>query len=78
MLIQLGQFYISLIDIDRLRKALIQNWGVESQIRKQSEGNQLLLIGDSAIRFAKIIIPNLLPEFYYKLGKIGLTLLPKK
>ncbi len=64
-------------DINRLRDTLMKNWEIESQIRKQSEGNQLLLTGDSAIRFAKIIIPYLLPEFYYKLGKIGLTLLPK-
>lgn len=67
----------STIDINRLRSALVKNWEIESQIRKQAEGLQILIVGDSAIRFAKIIIPYLLPEFYYKLGKIGLTLLPK-
>jgi recombination protein RecA len=64
-------------DIEKLQKTLMRNWGVESQQRKQSDGIQLLIAGDSAIKFAKIIIPDLLPEFNYKLGKIGLTLLPK-
>ena len=60
-------------DIKILQKALVKNWDIESQQRKQKDGIQLLLTRDSAIRFAKTILPDLLPEFYYKLGKIGLT-----
>lgn len=64
-------------DVKILQKALVKNWNIESQIRKQKDGMQIFLTRDSAIRFAEIITPNLLPEFYYKLGKIGLTSLPK-
>lgn len=64
-------------DIERLQKALSQNWKIESQIRKQKEGNQILMTRDSAVKFTQIIKPYLLSEFDYKLGKLGLTQLPK-
>jgi len=60
-----------------LQNALLSKWQIESSLRKQKEGWQILITGESAIKFAQIIIPYLLPSFDYKLGKIGLTLLPK-
>ena len=64
-------------DINRLQKVLVRKWQIESQVRKQKDGNQLLITKNSAIKFAQIINSYLLPEFGYKLGKIGLTQLPK-
>ena len=57
-------------NINRLQKTLARKWQIESQIRKQKDGNQLLITKDSAIKFAQIIKPCLLPEFGYKLGKL--------
>jgi len=63
-------------DIRILQKALVKNWEIESQLRKQKDGIQILITRDSATRFAKTILPDLLPEFYYKLHSNFRKLIP--
>lgn len=64
-------------DIKILQKALETSHSIKTQLRKQKDGIQLLIVDPDSTKFAKIIQPYLLPQFWYKLGKIGLTLLPK-
>lgn len=65
-------------DLSLLQKVLLIRFDIEAQFRHQKDGTQLLLTEPSASRLAEIIQPYLLPEFWYKLGKVGLTQLPKE
>jgi recombination protein RecA len=65
-------------EIEILQNGLKRIYSIESQMRNQKDGVQIMMVGDSAIEFSRIISPYLLPQFHYKLGKIGLTLLPKR
>jgi len=60
-------------DILLLQKALVRIHCVESQIRKQTDGLQILIVEPFSSTFAEIIKPFLRKEMCYKLGKIGLT-----
>ena len=64
-------------DLSLLQKGLKTSHNIETRHRYEY-GIQLLIPEPSATRFARIIEPYLLSEFRYKLGKIGLTLLPKE
>ena len=64
-------------DIILLQKVMM-SYNIETQIRKQVDGLQILITEPSASRFAEIVKPYLRKEFWYKLGKIGLTQLPKE
>ena len=61
-----------------LRKVLNEKYNIETGLRQQKDGVQLLIVEPFATRLALIIKPFLLQEFYYKLGRIGLTKLPKE
>ena len=61
-----------------LMTALEERYAVKSQIRRQRDGLQILIVEPSASRFASIIRPYFLPEFVYMMGKVGLTQLPKE
>ena len=65
-------------EVEMLQKALKDKYSIEAQLRKQKDGTQLMMVRESAVEFARIISPYLLPQFAYKLGKIGLTQLPKE
>ena len=65
-------------DILLLQNALERIHSVKTQIRKQKDGMQILIVEPNASRFASIIRPYLREELTYKLGKIGLTQLPKE
>lgn len=65
------------VDLALLQSTLKHKYSIEAQFRQQKDGTQLLIVEPSATKFAQVIEPYLLPEFYYKLGKIGLTRLPK-
>lgn len=65
-------------DLVLIQETFLKKYGLQAGIRKQREGSQLIFTEPSASRFAAIIWPELLPEFRYKLGKIGLTQLPKE
>jgi len=64
--------------IVRLQDALRKKFDIEARLRKQKDGLQLLITEPSSSRMAAIIKPHLGTEFKYKLGKVGLTLLPKE
>ena len=57
-------------DIKVLMDALIENFEIVAQIRKQSDGQQLLIAGQSAERFYEIVQPFVLPNFEYKFGAL--------
>lgn len=64
-------------DIKRLRQALAKRYGLESKIRTQKDGLQLLLSGEHAQHFMETVLPHILPDFYYKFGALVNTM-PKE
>lgn len=65
-------------DLINLQKAFQKVYQVVTKFRNQKDGIQLIISEPSATRIYQIIKLYLLPEFNYKLGKIGLTQLPKE
>lgn len=57
-------------DLALLREALSKRYSIEATLRPQKEGLQLLIAGKNAERFVKIVRPHVLPNFYYKFGKL--------
>lgn len=68
----------SINDLQLLQAVLLEKFDLNAQLRIQKDGTQLLFTEPSASILAEIIQPYLLKEFEYKLGKIGLTQLPKE
>jgi len=64
-------------DLNLLRRALLDGFGIEASLRKQKEGLQLLIVGESAERFYKTVQPYVLPDFNYKFGAL-VNILPKE
>jgi hypothetical protein len=64
-------------DIGLLQSALLKNYGIESSLRKQKEGLQILIVGKYAEQFYEIVRPYVLPDFNYKFGALVNTL-PKE
>lgn len=73
-------------DLKKLQQALVENFGIETALRKQKEGKQIYILSQSVEKFIEIISPYLLPSMKYKLSfssnKLGLinlrlTQLPK-
>jgi recombination protein RecA len=64
-------------DIFKLQAALVQRYGIETKIRPQSEGPQILITGEHARTFMEIVAPYMLPNFSYKFGALVNTL-PKE
>ncbi len=65
------------VDIDILIKALKSKFGIEAQIRKQSDGLQILIVGKNAEQFFIIVRRYVFPNFDYKFGAL-VNKLPKK
>jgi len=65
-------------DLIYLQKAFQIFHHISTSFRYQQDGIQLMINEPSATRFYQIIKPYLLADFHYKLGKIGLTNLPKE
>jgi hypothetical protein len=63
--------------IVRLQDALAQRYGLESKIRTQKDGLQILISGESAHSFMLIVLPYTLPNFYYKFGAL-VNAMPKE
>lgn len=55
-------------DVIVLQNALILNFNIESKIRKQKEGPQILVVGRYAERLVETIRPYVLSELTYKFG----------
>lgn len=64
-------------EINILQQALTKRYQIESDIRTQKDGLQILMSGNHADAFYKVIAPYLLPGFKYKLGALVNTL-PKE
>jgi hypothetical protein len=65
-------------DVQRLIRAVEQQFAVEAYLRRQPEGFQIAIAGRSLERFVRLIGPFLLPEMTYKLPEAGRTYLPKR
>ena len=57
-------------DIIRLQDALAQRYGLETNIRTQKDGLQILITGEHAHLFMTIVAPYMLPDFSYKFGAL--------
>lgn len=64
-------------EISILQLALLQRYTIESSIRTQKDGLQILIVGEHARRFYEVIAPYVLPHFMYKFGALVNTL-PKE
>ena len=65
-------------DVERLINAITRNFGLKAKKRKQREGYQIYVSGESFERFCQLVEPFLLPEMVYKLPVARLTQLPKQ
>jgi hypothetical protein len=54
-----------------LQQALQANFAVEATVRKQKDGLQLLIAGQSAKQMVAVMRPYVLPEFTYKFGLLA-------
>lgn len=57
-------------ELAKLQEALLLNYDVEATIRPQRDGLQLMIAGQNAERFVRIIRPHVLPYFSYKFGAL--------
>ncbi len=64
-------------EITSLQKALLNNFGIETSIRKQQDGLQLMAVGPHAEHFYETVQHHVLPNFYYKFGAL-VNILPKE
>jgi recombination protein RecA len=64
-------------DIIQLQAALAQRYGLETTIRPQSDGPQILITAGYASKFMEIVAPYMLSNFTYKFGALVNTL-PKE
>lgn len=67
-------------DLKKLQQAFLENFGIETVLRKQKEGKQIYILSQSVEKFIEIISPYLLPSMKFKLGmtNLRLTQLPKR
>lgn len=65
-------------DVERLAHVLTQTFALETTLRKQAEGYQMVVVGRSLERFVRHVRPYLLPEMWYKIPRAGQTELPKR
>jgi recombination protein RecA len=64
-------------EVIRLQQALAQRYGLETTIRTQKDGLQILISGEHARAFKEIVTPFMLPGFSYKFGALVNTV-PKE
>lgn len=65
-------------DIERLIKCLQTKFELQAAIRKQREGCQIYISGNSFEKFSALIAPYVIPEMQYKLPLPRRTQLPKE
>lgn len=65
-------------EIKRLMGVLSSLYGLEVYCRRQKEGNQIVISGNSLEKFVELIKPYLLPSMFYKLPGGGQTRMPKE
>jgi len=58
----------SKFDLKRLRLALKNNYGIETKLRRQKEGNQIYLLSSTIEKFENIIKPYIIESMKYKIG----------
>ncbi len=58
-------------DVERLARVVAQRFALETALRVQAEGYQIVIAGRSLERFVDVIGPRLLPEMLYKLPRAG-------
>lgn len=58
-------------EVELLIKTLQDNFGLQSKLRKQPEGYQIMILAESAEKFAQIIGPYLHDSMKYKLEGLG-------
>ena len=68
----------SLADIERLIKCLQTKFDLQASIRKQREGCQIYISGNSFEKFSALVAPYVIPEMQYKLPLPRRTQLPKE
>ncbi|OGL67087.1 hypothetical protein A3B21_00070 [Candidatus Uhrbacteria bacterium RIFCSPLOWO2_01_FULL_47_24] len=64
--------------MERLQSALLKKFGIKTNTRKDRDGMQLYVIGETIERFLTLIEPFVIPSMRYKLPKVWLTQLPKR
>jgi hypothetical protein len=64
-------------EVKKLVLLLKAKFGLEAGIRKQQEGFQVCIHGQSLEEFVKLVGPYLLKEMWYKIPESGRTYLPK-
>lgn len=64
-------------DVARLAQTLTEQFVLETYLRRQAEGYQIVIRGASLERFLELVEPYLIPEMRYKLPNAGRTELPK-
>ncbi len=64
-------------DVEMLARVLTQQFALETMLRRQVEGYQIVIVGRSLDRFVDLITPYLLPSMTYKIPRAGQTRLPK-
>lgn len=64
-------------EVIRLQQAIAQRYSVETTIRTQKDGLQILISGEHARAFMEIVMPFMQPGFLYKFGALVNTL-PKE
>jgi recombination protein RecA len=57
-------------EVNLLQQLLKQRYQIDSNIRTQKDGLQILITGEHAQRFYEVIAPHLLSGFRYKLGAL--------
>jgi len=65
-------------EVERLAQVLNQGFALETLLRKQAEGHQIVIVGRSLERFVDLVGPFLLPSMVYKVPRAGQTQLPKR
>ncbi len=65
-------------EVARLTQVLTEKFALETYLRRQPEGYQIVIRGRSLQRFLELTDPYLIPEMRYKLPKAGRTSLPKR
>lgn len=58
-------------EVGHLRDVMRMKYDIQSSLRKQKEGYQLMILAESAERFAMIVRPYMQPSMMYKLKGLG-------
>lgn len=64
-------------DVERLIDVLHKGFGLEATVRKQEDGPQIYVSGNSYERFREIVDPHVIPSMRYKIPADRTTHMPK-